>query len=94
VEIVMEFAPKTRKISKKRLTNVAAADKLSGQRSAVSGQRSAVSGQRSALSSQSDNNLLNSRQAKLLKILKRASKRRTRDILRRAAEPPKGVDGL
>jgi hypothetical protein len=42
----VKLVPKTRKIFQKRLTNAEAADKLSGQRSAVSGQRSAVSGQR------------------------------------------------
>jgi hypothetical protein len=52
VNIVMKFVPKTPDTSKKHLTNAAAADKLSGQRSAVSGQRSAVSGQRSAVSGQ------------------------------------------
>jgi hypothetical protein len=72
----MSLAPKIRKISEKCLTNEAVVGKLSGQRS--------------QLLSQSDKLLLNSRQTKLLKILKRLSKRRTRDILRYVSESSKG----
>jgi hypothetical protein len=74
----MEIAAIKLEIPRKRLTNAVAADKLSGQRSAVSGQRSAVSGQRSAVSGQRYylnpvKVLHNSHQIKLIKILKRAS---------------------
>jgi hypothetical protein len=92
VEFVQKKVQKTREISKKRLTSAEIADELSGQRS--------------ELSSRSDNNLLNSRQTKLLKILKRAPKRRMRAVsseptrearrvnrLRRADQARKGMDG-